>query len=110
MYDFDGDYETVFTGTDDVRKSGLIDTYRGSTDLPHWHDKHCSNVQYASDGTKFVGGASKNESILFYRKSLCRAAPLVSLLTQPNLSNILKVDKSFFSIIFDFYWSKRDVK
>ncbi|CAH0602037.1 unnamed protein product [Chrysodeixis includens] len=77
MYDFEGDYETVFTGTDDVHISGLIDTYRGSTDLPQWHGKHCSNVQYASDGTKFRGGVTKNESILFYRKSLCRAAPLI---------------------------------
>ncbi|XP_075988798.1 scavenger receptor class B member 1-like isoform X1 [Anticarsia gemmatalis] len=77
MYDFDGDYETVFTGAEDVRNSGLIDTYRGSTDLPQWTGKHCSNVQYASDGTKFRGAVSKNESILFYRKSLCRAAPLI---------------------------------
>ncbi|KAJ8706358.1 hypothetical protein PYW08_010984 [Mythimna loreyi] len=76
-YDFEGDYETIFTGTDDVRNSGLIDTYRGSTDLPHWEGKHCSNVQYASDGTKFRGGVTRNESILFYRKSLCRAAPLI---------------------------------
>ncbi|KAF9413429.1 hypothetical protein HW555_008321 [Spodoptera exigua] len=79
MYDFEGDFETVFTGADDVRNSGLIDTYRGSTDLPQWEGKHCSNVQYASDGTKFRGGVMKNESILFYRKSLCRAAPLVPI-------------------------------
>ncbi|XP_068621730.1 scavenger receptor class B member 1-like [Battus philenor] len=77
MYDFNGDYETIFTGTDDVTNSGLIDTYRGSTDLPHWEGKHCSNVQYASDGTKFKGGVSRNQTILFYRKSLCRAAPLI---------------------------------
>lgn len=77
MYDFNGDYETIFTGTDDVTNSGLIDTYRGSTDLPQWDGKHCSNVQYASDGTKFKSGVSFNQSILFYRKSLCRAAPLV---------------------------------
>ncbi|XP_063898685.1 scavenger receptor class B member 1 isoform X1 [Helicoverpa armigera] len=79
MYDFDGDYETVFTGTDDVKVSGLIDTYRGSTDLPQWKGKHCSNVQYASDGTKFKGGVERNETILFYRKSLCRAAPLIPI-------------------------------
>ncbi|XP_028172674.1 lysosome membrane protein 2-like [Ostrinia furnacalis] len=77
MYDFTGDYETIYTGQDDVTKSGLIDTYRGSTDLPQWEGKHCSNVQNASDGTKFKGALGKNESILFYRKSLCRAAPLV---------------------------------
>ncbi|XP_073965150.1 scavenger receptor class B member 1-like [Choristoneura fumiferana] len=79
MYDFNGDYETIFTGEDDVRNSGLIDTYRGSKDLPQWHGSHCSNVQGASDGTKFRGGVTRNESLLFFRKSLCRAAPLVSV-------------------------------
>ncbi|KAL4711287.1 hypothetical protein ACJJTC_019128 [Scirpophaga incertulas] len=77
MYDFNGDYETIFTGETDVTKSGLIDTYKGSTDLPQWHGKHCSNVQNASDGTKFKGGLQKDETMLFYRKSLCRAAPLI---------------------------------
>lgn len=78
MYDFNGDYETIFTGQDDISISGLIDTYKGSTDLPHWEGKHCSNVQYASDGTKFKGALKENETVLFYRKSLCRAAPMVS--------------------------------
>ncbi|XP_049883746.1 scavenger receptor class B member 1-like isoform X2 [Pectinophora gossypiella] len=79
MYDFNGDYETIFTGKDDVSNAGLIDTYKGSTDLPQWEGKHCSNLQYASDGTKFKGGVSANESILFFRKSLCRAAPLIPM-------------------------------
>ncbi|KAG7295692.1 hypothetical protein JYU34_021976 [Plutella xylostella] len=77
MYDFNGDYETIFTGAGDISNAGLIDTYKGSTDLPQWDGKHCSNVQYASDGTKFKGGVGKNESVLFFRKNLCRAAPLV---------------------------------
>ncbi|CAK1546515.1 unnamed protein product [Leptosia nina] len=77
MYDFEGDYETIYTGETDISQSGLIDTYRGSTDLPQWPEKHCSNVQYASDGTKFKSGIVKNDSLLFYRKSLCRAAPLI---------------------------------
>ncbi|CAH0712826.1 unnamed protein product, partial [Brenthis ino] len=77
MYNFKGDFETIFTGEDDISLAGLIDTYRGSTDLPQWDGKHCSNVQYASDGTKFKGEVKKNETIIFYRKSLCRAAPLI---------------------------------
>ncbi|KAJ0182963.1 hypothetical protein K1T71_000939 [Dendrolimus kikuchii] len=77
MYDFNGDYETIFTGATDIRYSGLIDTYRGSTDLPQWEGKHCSNVQYASDGTKFRGRVGMNDTLLFYRRSLCRAAPLI---------------------------------
>ncbi|XP_045529343.1 scavenger receptor class B member 1-like [Pieris brassicae] len=77
MYDFNGDFETIFTGETELTHSGLIDTYRGSTDLPQWPEKHCSNVQYASDGTKFKSSIAKNDSLLFYRKSLCRAAPLI---------------------------------
>ncbi|XP_059057666.1 scavenger receptor class B member 1-like [Achroia grisella] len=77
MYDFDGDFETVYTGETDIRFAGLIDTYRGSTDLPQWQGKHCSNVQNASDATKFMGGVGRNDSILFFRKSMCRSALLI---------------------------------
>lgn len=80
MYEFKDDYETIFTGETDIGLAGLIDTYRGSTDLPHWHGKHCSNVQNASDGTKFQGGVGRNDTVLFYRKSLCRSATLVRYL------------------------------
>ncbi|XP_050664665.1 scavenger receptor class B member 1-like isoform X2 [Leptidea sinapis] len=76
MYDFNGDYETIYTGQKDQALSGLIDTYRGSTELSQWQEKHCSNVHLASDGAKFRSGLSKNDSLLFFRKSMCRAAPL----------------------------------
>ncbi|XP_072948525.1 scavenger receptor class B member 1-like [Epargyreus clarus] len=88
MYDFNGDFETIFTGENDVQLAGLIDTYKGSTDLPQWEGKHCSNVQYASDGTKFKGGVERNETILFFRKSLCRAAPLIPV--KEGMKNGLK--------------------
>ncbi|XP_025830984.1 scavenger receptor class B member 1 isoform X2 [Agrilus planipennis] len=71
MYDFDGDFETVFTGEDDVTKAGLIDKYRGETKIPQW-DNPCGNIQNASDGTKFKGNLKPNETILFFRKSMCR--------------------------------------
>lgn len=77
MYDFDGDYETVYTGEDDVSKAGLIETYRGSTKLPQWEEP-CGNIQYASDGTKFPGGIQPEDELKFFRKSMCRAKPLVS--------------------------------
>lgn len=76
MYDFDGDYETVFTGETNPVLSGLLDTYRGSTGLPQWKGEHCASIQYASDGTKFMGGLRVNQTLLFYRKSMCRAAPM----------------------------------
>jgi CD36 family len=78
MYDFRGDYETFFTGETDPRMSGLYDTFRGSTDLPQWKEKHCSNIQSASDGTKFKSFIKSNETLLFFRKSMCRPQRLVS--------------------------------
>lgn len=78
MYDFTGDFETFYTGETDNTLSGLYDTFRGSPDLPHWEGKHCSNIQTASDGTKFQSFIKENETLLFFRKSMCRPQRLVS--------------------------------
>lgn len=75
MYDFDGDIATVYTGETDVRKAGLIDTYRRLPRLPHWQGQHCSRVREASDATKFPSLIQPNDTIYFYRKSVCRAMP-----------------------------------
>lgn len=75
MYDFEGDYETVYTGENDVRITGLIDKYNGDTNLPQWHGR-CANVRGASDGTKFPSYIEPNDTLLFYRKSLCRSASM----------------------------------
>lgn len=77
MYDFDGDFETIYTGETDESISGLIDTYRGSENLKQWKDAHCSNINMASDGTKFKSFIEANETLLFFRKSMCRAQRLV---------------------------------
>ncbi|XP_020280180.1 scavenger receptor class B member 1-like isoform X2 [Pseudomyrmex gracilis] len=72
MYDFEGDFETVFTGETDVRKTGLIDKYNGDVNLPQWTGK-CANVHGASDAVKFPSYIQPNDTLLFYRKSLCRS-------------------------------------
>lgn len=77
MYDFDGDFETFYTGEKDIRMSGLYDTFRGSPNLPHWNGDHCSNIQGASDGTKFKSFMQENDTLLFFRKSMCRPQRLV---------------------------------
>lgn len=79
MYDFNGDFETVFTGEADSSSSGLIDTYRGETHLRHWQEPHCSRIHMSSDGTKFKSFITPNDTLLFYRKSMCRAQRLVCL-------------------------------
>ncbi|XP_076162654.1 scavenger receptor class B member 1 isoform X2 [Ptiloglossa arizonensis] len=73
MYDFDGDYETVYTGENDVRLTGLIEKYNGDVNLPQWTGK-CANVNGASDGVKFPSYIQPNDTVLFFRKSLCRSA------------------------------------
>ncbi|KYN07821.1 PREDICTED: scavenger receptor class B member 1-like [Cyphomyrmex costatus] len=76
MYDFDGDFETIYTGETDIRTTGLIDKYNGDTNLPQWTGK-CANVQGASDGVKFPSYIEPNDTLLFFRKSLCRSERLV---------------------------------
>ncbi|XP_049767378.1 scavenger receptor class B member 1-like [Schistocerca cancellata] len=77
MYDFSGDTATIFTGSKHLGKAGLIDTYRGSQHLPHWHGDHCSSVVGASDASKFPSLINPNDTLLMYRKSVCRAMPMV---------------------------------
>ncbi|XP_036321468.1 scavenger receptor class B member 1 isoform X2 [Rhagoletis pomonella] len=72
MYDFSTDYETFYTGATNPGISGLYATYRGSTNLPQWDGEHCSNIELASDGTKFKSFIQPNETIKFFRKSMCR--------------------------------------
>ncbi|XP_032672792.1 scavenger receptor class B member 1-like isoform X2 [Odontomachus brunneus] len=76
MYDFDGNFETVYTGETDVRLSGLVEKYNGNVDLPHWTGK-CANVNGSSDGSKFPSFIQPNDTILFFRRSLCRSARMV---------------------------------
>ncbi|XP_066602738.1 scavenger receptor class B member 1-like isoform X2 [Prorops nasuta] len=76
MYDFEGDYETVYTGQDDVRMTGLIEKYNGDYNLPQWTGS-CANVKGASDGAKFRGYLEPNDTLIFFRKSLCRSARMI---------------------------------
>lgn len=80
MYDFKGDFATYYTGEKDIRTSGLYDTFHGSPNLPQWKHEHCSKIQGASDGTKFTSYMNENETLLFFRKSMCRPQRLVSIL------------------------------
>jgi hypothetical protein len=79
MYDFDNDIATVYTGETDMKMSGLIDTYRRLPRLPHWEGEHCSHVRGASDATKFPSLIQPNDTVYFYRKSVCRAMPTVRI-------------------------------
>nr|CAH7728595.1 unnamed protein product [Callosobruchus chinensis] len=88
MYDFDGDYETVYDGQKlGLKNIGLIEKYRGSTKIPQW-ESPCGDVTGASDGTKFPGYIQPNDTLLFFRKSMCRAKSLVKV--NETIANGLK--------------------
>lgn len=97
MYDFEGDFETIYTGEIDSRLSGLIDKYNGNSDLPQWAGK-CANVNGASDGTKFRSYIQPNDTLLFFRKSLCRSIKLVisvRLLQSTSGKSLTSLSKNF---------------
>nr|CAI5839718.1 unnamed protein product [Callosobruchus analis] len=88
MYDFDGDFETVYDGQKlGLKNIGLIEKYRGSTKIPQW-ESPCGDVTGASDGTKFPGYIQPNDTLLFFRKSMCRAKSLVKV--NETIANGLK--------------------
>ncbi|XP_066144724.1 scavenger receptor class B member 1-like isoform X2 [Euwallacea fornicatus] len=77
MYDFKGDYETIYTGTKlGMDNIGLVATYNGATKIPQWENP-CGDIQNSSDGTKFPGNIKPNDTLRFFRKSMCRAKSLV---------------------------------
>lgn len=90
MMDFGGDYETFHTGYPDPRISGLYATYKGSANLPQWDGDSCSNIEYASDGVKFPSFIQPDDSLKFFRKSMCRPVNLVradnEVITKNSLS------------------------
>lgn len=78
MYNFKGDTSTTFTGMTDPKLSGLLDNYNNLPYLPQW-EAPCNRVTHASDGTKFPSFIKANDSLLFFRKSLCRSMPLIKV-------------------------------
>ncbi|XP_050587850.1 scavenger receptor class B member 1-like isoform X1 [Bombus affinis] len=78
MYDFEGDYINVYTGEKDIRRTGLIEKYNGDVNLPQWTGK-CANVKGASDGAKYANYIEPNDTVLFFRKSLCRSATMTRI-------------------------------
>lgn len=78
MYNIEGDFSTTFTGETDYRITGLLDKFNGRTTLPQW-PYPCNNVTGASDGSKFNALLKGNETLVFFRKSLCRSIEMVRM-------------------------------
>ncbi|KAJ8885847.1 hypothetical protein PR048_012053 [Dryococelus australis] len=66
---------TVFTGADDITKYGIIHTFNGNTQLPHWKTERCNRID-GSDGSIFPPHITKDTTLYVYEKDLCRKLPL----------------------------------
>ncbi|XP_051858573.1 scavenger receptor class B member 1 isoform X2 [Drosophila albomicans] len=101
MYDFSTDFETFHTGAANPSISGLYDTYRGEKTLPQWEGDHCSNIEYASDGTKFKSFIQPNDSVKFFRKSMCRPINLYRVGEERTFGSLKGYDYVFEENAFD---------
>ncbi|KAH8421209.1 hypothetical protein KR009_000156 [Drosophila setifemur] len=101
MYDFSTDFETFYTGLSNPAQSGLYATYRGETTLPQWKGDHCSNIEYASDGTKFKSFIQPNETVKFFRKSMCRPINLYRMGEEKTFGSLKGYSYVFENNAFD---------
>ncbi|PSN32018.1 hypothetical protein C0J52_18110 [Blattella germanica] len=95
MYNFDGDFATVFTGEKEVKQAGMIEKYRGLNYLPHWDGEHCQKLEGASDATKFPSLIEKNETLYFYRKSVCRTMPAMFTGVESSINGLTAYQYKF---------------
>nr|XP_022899774.1 lysosome membrane protein 2-like isoform X2 [Onthophagus taurus]XP_022899775.1 lysosome membrane protein 2-like isoform X2 [Onthophagus taurus] len=78
MYNKNGtskDNVTLYTGSGDIKKFGLIDNVNGISNLSHWKTDQC-NALNGSDGSIFPPHITQNTTLYLYDKDLCRLLPL----------------------------------
>lgn len=69
------DNVTVWTGTTDITKFGIIEKFNGKTHLTHWGSEKCNRIN-GSDGSIFPPHITKDTTLHVYDKDLCRLLPL----------------------------------
>ncbi|XP_065344696.1 scavenger receptor class B member 1-like [Cloeon dipterum] len=76
IYEHFSDEVTVYTGLQNSRRFFLIDKFRGSHRLGLWDGEYCDSVYGASEGVSYPQFLTRNDSLLYLRKTICRATPL----------------------------------
>lgn len=66
---------TVFTGSGDITRFGLVDNVNGINKLTHWKTDACNSIM-GSDGSVFPPHIDRNRTLNVYDKDLCRLLPL----------------------------------
>ncbi|KAF4520710.1 hypothetical protein B566_EDAN012497 [Ephemera danica] len=76
IYEHFSDEVTVYMGVENSHRFFLIDQFRGSPRLHYWEDERCDLAAGASEGVSYPQFLTRNDSILYLRKTICRATPL----------------------------------
>ncbi|XP_048157762.1 platelet glycoprotein 4 isoform X3 [Corvus hawaiiensis] len=66
----DGPY-SVYTGTEDISKTAIIESYKNKRTLSYWPD-HCDMVN-GTDGASFPPFVKKNQVLRFFSSDICRS-------------------------------------
>ncbi|NXM24377.1 CD36 protein, partial [Oxyruncus cristatus] len=66
----DGPYK-VYTGTDDITKTAIIESYKNKRNLSYW-EGHCDMVN-GTDGSSFPPFIKKNQVLRFFSSDICRS-------------------------------------
>ncbi|NXD33395.1 CD36 protein, partial [Copsychus sechellarum] len=66
----DGPY-TVYTGTEDIAKTAIIESYKNKSTLSYW-EGHCDMVN-GTDGASFPPFVKKNQVLRFFSSDICRS-------------------------------------
>ncbi|XP_050438444.1 scavenger receptor class B member 1-like [Adelges cooleyi] len=70
------DEVTVYMGPENGRRFFTVDNYNGRQNLGLWDDAHCDSVQGATEGVTYHQFISKNDTLKYLRKTMCRVTPL----------------------------------
>lgn len=63
-------------GPENGRRFFTVDKYHGNPNLGIWEDARCDSVQGASEGVTYHQFVSKNDTLKYLRKTMCRVTPL----------------------------------
>ncbi|XP_046383938.1 scavenger receptor class B member 1-like [Ischnura elegans] len=70
------DEVTVYIGPGNGDRFFLIDKFRGSRRLGYWDEEPCDVASGSSEGVAYPQFLTKNFTLLYLRKTLCRVTPL----------------------------------
>jgi len=63
-------------GPENGRRFFTVDKYHGKSNLGIWQDSKCDSVQGSSEGVTYHQFVSKNDTLKYLRKTMCRVTPL----------------------------------